>query len=177
MRHLQDFFSSSLMSLTQSKMRDQGKDAWKGGFELCCSSRVLHWRWLSSARVSSSCTMSGSSTASGKLTGALHHLKGTLWCRTVQRSQFPVQKHLCHFPHQHRYNVKTNTAWHQFSQISPKYSTLLLHTRYTKKSYSLWGLTLCVYHVPEQPGSVPLAPTSTPPCHPLQGANRAVELK
>lgn len=74
-------------------------------------------------------------------------------------------------------DIKTNTAWHQFSQISPKYSTLLLHTRYTKKSYSLWGLTLCVYHVPEQPGSVPLAPTSTPPCHPLQGANRAVELK
>lgn len=106
--------------------------------------------------------MSGSSTASGKLTDALHHLKGTLWCRTVQRSQFPVQKHLCHFPHQHRYNVKTNTAWHQFSQISPKYSTLLLHTRYTKKSYSLWRLTLCVYHVPEQPGSVPLAPQLHP---------------
>lgn len=71
----------------------------------------------------------------------IHHLKGTLWCRIVQRSRLPVQKHLLHFPHHHRCNLKTNTAWHRFSQISPKYSTLPLSTRDTKKGYSLWPLT------------------------------------
>lgn len=88
-----------------------------------------------------SCTMPGSSTAAGKLTGALHRLKGTLWCKMVQRSRFPAWKHLHHFPHQHRCNLKTNTAWHQFSQISPKYSTLPWSTRDTKKDYSLLPLT------------------------------------
>lgn len=138
MRCLQDFFSSPSMSLAQNRMRARRRctKRWLQTILFLLGSHTKHSSVLPVSPLAAPCP--ASSMVAGRLMDALHHLKGTLWCRIIQRSRSPVWKPPLPFPHQHRCNLMTNTAWHQFSQISPKYSTLALNTRGMKKGYCLW---------------------------------------